>query len=166
VRPVPMARPAPMGLTESTVLPARTLYAAHGVMNRPLAVGLRAEGALTPQPSVDVRDALGHLGGDPSVLDVSCLLGILTEIEAVQGGDSGRAVADTLVAFQLPDGGWPASSSLTVPPQHPETQPTVAEAPRYADLQRLFTTATALRALVRWGPHFHPGAGPFSYGER
>lgn len=110
--------------------------------------------------NVELRAALGHLGGDerPVVLlddqafgvetafDLACVLGTA----ALVAGDSKvtAQLAAELIMLQRPDGSWSPSSRLRV------TDPACAEpwhTPRgniYADVEALYTTATAVRALV------------------
>ena len=62
---------------------------------------------------------------------------------AVLTGSRGGALARTLVGTQLGDGSWPAGNILRLP------EPAGHGAAVYADIRRIFTTATALFALVQ-----------------
>jgi hypothetical protein len=110
--------------------------------------------------NVELRAALGHLEGDerPVVLlddqtlgvetafDLACVLGT-----AALGASDSKVTAQLaaeLIMLQRPDGSWAPSPRLRV------TDPACAQpwhAPCgnvYADVEALYTTATAVRALV------------------
>jgi hypothetical protein len=112
--------------------------------------------------------------GTMTVFDVACLVDLLARL-----GERERAVplVRMLLAWQQPDGGWPASAALRLPDPHASTRAsspsdTSAErchgtsqmhdasnqsrshdsVPVFADERRLFTTATALRTLSALRP--------------
>jgi hypothetical protein len=62
---------------------------------------------------------------------------------AVLTGSSGEELSRALLGTQLGDGSWPAGSILRLP------EPAGSGAAVYADTRRIFTTATALSALVQ-----------------
>jgi hypothetical protein len=62
---------------------------------------------------------------------------------AVLRGSRGGELARALLRAQLGDGSWPAGSILRLP------EPAGRPAAVYADNRRVFTTATALSALLQ-----------------
>jgi hypothetical protein len=62
---------------------------------------------------------------------------------AVLMGRRGDELVRALLGTQLGDGSWPTGGILRLP------KPAGSGAPVYADIRRIFTTATALSALVQ-----------------
>jgi len=75
-------------------------------------------------------------------------------IAATFGDDHREPLAATLADSQRRDGGWPGGATLRVPPQR-----SGRPAERSGDARGIFTTATALHALLATGPLPAPAGG-------
>lgn len=104
---------------------------------------------------------LDSSGGIPATVKESCRNWLLGQSKAQSAFEGGHLLlgavlvgaekacldlVDDLLASQMHDGSWPASSVLQVPHQWDDA----AEVLLYADCKRLMSTATALQALRSW----------------
>jgi hypothetical protein len=94
---------------------------------------LRLRALVRDSPVKALPDAPGR-----TVFDIALALEC-----AVLKGSRGEELSRALLGTQLEDGSWPAGSILRLP------EPAGTGAAVYADIRRIYTTATALSALVQ-----------------
>ncbi|HWI52297.1 MAG TPA: hypothetical protein VNT01_09190 [Symbiobacteriaceae bacterium] len=108
---------------------------------------LRTAGALQPAVAREALEGLQCNGGLLPALETACLLGATLEAAAAAGDPVPQELVTDLLQRQLPDGSWPSSPSLILPSQNGADGS--GDRAAYADIRRLFTTATAVTVLAR-----------------